>query len=72
MGFATENRYYSIKHQKKTLQLWATKLTEKIPVPLKAREYYQSFLRKKNTKLVKRPKIITQQPKSVESQTLLI
>ena len=35
------------------LQLFATKLTEKIPDPNNAKEYYQSYLSEKNTKLVK-------------------
>ena len=47
--------------------LLATKLTRKIPDPRNAKENYQSFLRKKNTRLVKRSKIITQQPRSLES-----
>ena len=39
------------------------KLTEKkIPDCRDTKEHYQSFLRKKNTKLVKQSKMITQQP----------
>ena len=54
MGFARENSYYSIKHQKKkNLQLFATKLTEKIPDPSNNQEYYNSYLKRKNTKSVK-------------------
>ena len=45
--------------RKKYLQLLATKLTEKIPNPHNFKEHYQSFIRKKNTKLVKQSKIIT-------------
>ena len=44
---------YSIQHQKKDLQLCATKLTEEISDPGNAKEHYQSFIRKKNTKSVK-------------------
>ena len=41
--------YYLLKHQeKKDLQLFATKLAERIPDPCNAKEHYQSFLRKKN------------------------
>ena len=42
-----------MKHQKKDLQLFATKLTEKIPDAHNAKENYQSLLRKKSTKSVK-------------------
>ena len=41
-----------MKHQKKK-QLFATKLTDKIPDPPNVKEYCESFLRKKSTKLVK-------------------
>ena len=40
----------------KDLQLFATKLTEKILDLCNAKEHYQSFIRKKNTKLVKHQK----------------
>ena len=46
-GFSKENSYYSMKHQKKT-----TIVCNKIPDPSNAKEYYQSFLKKKNTKSV--------------------
>ena len=53
-----------MKHQKKKdLQLFATKLSEKISDPQNAKEHYPSFTRRKNTKSVKQSKIITQQPK---------
>ena len=49
-----ENSHYSIKLlRKKHLLLLASKLTEKIPDPRHAKEHYQSFVRKKNTKFVK-------------------
>ena len=39
-----------------------------MPDPSNAKEYYNSYLKRKNTKLVvKRPKIITQQLKSIEN-----
>ena len=36
--------------KKKDLLLFAKKLIEKIPYPCNAKEHYQSFIRKKNTK----------------------
>ena len=60
MEFAKEDSFYSMKHQKKDLQLFAAKLIKKIPSPSNSKEYYQCYLkRKKNTKSVKRSKIIT-------------
>ena len=52
---------------KKGLLLLTTKLTEKIPDPCNAKELYQSFMRKKNTKSLKQSKVITQQPKTFEN-----
>ena len=69
--FSKENSYYSMKHQKKkrkkkkNLQFFATKLTEKIPDRRSVKEHYQSFIRNKNTKLVKQSKIVTLQTKSL-------
>ena len=40
----------------------ATKLIEKIPDLCNAREHYQSFISKKNTKSVKQLEIITYEP----------
>ena len=42
--------------RKKDLGLFETKLTQKIRDPRNAEEHYQSFIRKKNTKLVKQSK----------------
>ena len=44
-------------------------INRKNPDPSNAKEYYQSFIRKKSfiTKLVKESKIITQEPKTFES-----
>ena len=47
--------------------MFATKLTYKIPNPYHAKKHYHSFIRKKNTKSVKKSKIITHQPKSFEN-----
>ena len=43
------------------------RLIEKMPDPLNAKEYYQSFIRNKNTKLVKQSEIITYQPKTFQN-----
>ena len=50
----------------------ANKLMEKIPDLRNAKEHYQSFLRKKDRKSVKQSEIITNQPKPLKTQTLLI
>ena len=48
----------------------ATKLNEKIVHPNNAKEYYKSYLKRKNTKLVKRSKIMTQQLKTIENSNI--
>ena len=53
-----------MKCQKKDRQLLRIKLTEKIPDPCNPKEHYKSFAIKKNTKSVKKAKVITQQPKT--------
>ena len=53
-GFSQENSYYSIKRlKKKYLLLLTNKLIEKILDPYNAKEHYQSFIKKRNTKSVK-------------------
>ena len=47
--------------------LLATKLIEKIVDPGHAKELYNPYLKKKNTKLLKRSKIVTQQLKAIEN-----
>ena len=55
IGFPKENSYYSMKHQKKKgLPPSSTKLIEKKPDPSNTKEYYQSYLKRQNTKLIKR------------------
>ena len=49
----------------------ANKLIEKIPHPRKAKEHYQSFIRKKNTKSVKQSQIITYQPKTFDKANIV-
>ena len=48
IGSSKEHSYRSVKHQKKNLQFFATKLTEKIPDPHNNKEHYQSFVRNKH------------------------
>ena len=43
--------------------LLVKKLIEKLPDPRNAKEYYESFLRKKNRKSVRQSEIITYNPK---------
>ena len=61
-----------MKYQKKYLLLLATKLVEKVLDSSYAKEYYKLFLKNKNKKLVKQPKIITQQPKTTENSNIII
>ena len=51
---------------KKNLLLPATKLIDKIADSTNAKEYYNSYFKRKNTKLVKRSKVITQQLKTIQ------
>ena len=51
--------------------MFATKLIEKVPDPRNARQHYESFLRKKNRKLVKQSELLINQ-KLFKTQTLLI
>ena len=57
--------------KKKNLLLLANKLIEKIRNRRNAKEHYQPFIRKKNTKLLKQPKIITYQPKNFENPNIV-
>ena len=72
IGFSMENSYYLMKRlKKKDLLFLANKLIEKIPDPRNAKEHYQLFIRKKNTKSVKQPEIITYQPKTFENPNIV-
>ena len=60
IGFSKESNYYSTKHLKrKDLFLLANKLIENVPDPRNAKEHYESFLRKKNRKSIKKSEKIT-------------
>ena len=68
ISFLKKDNYYSKKRLKrKDLLLLASKLIEKAPDPCNAKEHYQSFLRKKNRKLIKQSEIITHQLKHFEN-----
>ena len=56
-----------IYHKKRDLLLLATKLTKKITDATNAKQYCHSYLKRKNTKLVKASKIFTQQPNIFEN-----
>ena len=56
--------------EKKDLLLLGNKLIEKTLDRLNAKERYQSFIRKKNTKSVKQSKIITYQSKTFENPNI--
>ena len=58
------------KQLKKDLLLLATKLAEEIGNSRNAKEHYQSFIRKKDAKLVKK-KRITQKPKSFKNPNIV-
>ena len=51
--------------------LLANELIEKIADPCNAKEHYQSFIRKKNTKSVKLSEIIIFQPKNFENPNIV-
>ena len=70
LDFLEKTVLFTEIHEKKDLQFFATKLTEKISDPHDVKEELQSFIRKKNTKSVKQSNIITQQPKLWKTHTL--
>ena len=51
--------------------LLATELIEKILDSSYAKQFYKLFLTNKNKKLVKQPKIFTQQPKTTENSNII-
>ena len=52
--------------RRKISTIFSNKVSKKIYDPCNDKEHHESFLRKKNTKSVKRSKIITQQAKPIE------
>ena len=63
--FSKRNNYHSLKYLEKNLQFFVTKLTGNLPDPSTNKEYYNSYLKRKNKKAVKQSKIITQQLKPI-------
>ena len=53
--------------EKKRLLLLANTLIEEVPDHCNAKEHYESFLRKKNRKLIKQSQIITYKPKTFDA-----
>ena len=45
-------------------------LEKKVPDPRSAKEHYQSFIGKKNAKLVKQSEMITHEPKTFENPNI--
>ena len=54
----------------KNIAATCNQINKKIPTFCNAKEYYQSFIRKKHTKSVKQSEIITYQPKSFENPNI--
>ena len=46
-------------------------INRKIPYPCNAKEHYQSFLKKKSRKSVKKSEIITYQPKTFKNSNII-
>ena len=55
-----------MKHEEEK-RLRAIKLIEKILDATNSKQYYQFYLKRKNTKLVRWSKIITQEPKTFQN-----
>ena len=70
--FVKEKGFYSLKLlKKKRFVLACGQINRKILDPRNAKEHYQSFIRKKNTKSVKQSEIITYQPKTFENPNIV-
>ena len=58
-GFVKESSYYSMKRLKRKIYFcFQQKFIEKLADPSNAKEYYNSYLKRKNTKLGKRSKAL--------------
>ena len=57
--------------RKKKLLLFVKKLLDDLPDPCNAKQHYESFLRKKNRKIVKQSEIITYQPKTFKNPNIV-
>ena len=54
-----------MKYLEKNPQFFVTKLTGNLPDPSTNKEYYNSYLKRRNKKAIKQSKIITQQLKPI-------
>ena len=70
-GFVKESSYYSIKRLKKRFAIACDQIDRKVVDPSNVEEYYNSYLKRENTKLVKRSKVITQQQKPLENPNIV-
>ena len=70
-GFVKESSYYSIKRLKKRFAIACDQIDRKVVDPTNAEEYYNSYLKRENTKLVKQSKVITQQQKTLENPNIV-
>ena len=71
MNFIKKTGIIQWNIREKDLLLLATKLIEKIPNCSNVKQYYQPYLKRQNTKLIKLSKIITQQPKTIENPNIV-
>ena len=69
--FSKEDSYPSLECSKKNLLLFAKKILEKVPDPCNSKQNFESFLRKKNRKIVKQSEIITYQPKTFKNPNIV-
>ena len=67
IGFVKESSYYSMKRLKKRFAIACNQINRKMLATSNAKEHYDFYLKRKNTKSVKRSKVISQQLKSIEN-----
>ena len=52
--------------EQKRFTIFCNQINKNMPDPTNPKEYYQSYLKRKDAKVLKRSKTITQQPKTLE------
>ena len=72
IGFSKESSYSMKCLNKKDLLMFTNKLIKNIPDPCSAKGHYESFIMKENRKSVKLSEIITYQPRTFKTKTLLM
>ena len=70
LDFLKKQISYNETFEEKEFALACKQVNRKIHNRRNAKEHYQPFIRKKNTKLLKEPKIITYQPKNFENPNI--